>query len=186
MVGYFRKYFDESGFRLADLINDDFIAPVRLLFNNRFYVSALKLLLVAIDTIGFIEFGDDDVRDNTFIKWLDTYSDLEALGITSKELWEHRNSLLHVSGPLSRRVRNGRERMLVLSVGDFPTDIDIDLANVGYFDFIALLNCVANACEAWLGSYVNDRDKIDLFCERYDQITSDARMLEVQYLEKEN
>ena len=45
-----------------------------------------------IDSAGFLEFGD--TGDNTFVKWLNAYADLTAVGVTAEELWEHRNALL--------------------------------------------------------------------------------------------
>src|SRR5882724_4472208 len=115
-VDYVRKYMTDEGFDFPRLLNDDFFHPIRLLFNHRHYVSAAKLLMTFIDSVGFLEFGD--TGDNAFVKWLDAYADLTAVGVTAEELWEHRNSLLHMSNLDSRRVLAGRitRLMLVLSL----------------------------------------------------------------------
>jgi hypothetical protein len=98
-VDYFGKYFNSQGFDFPSLINDDFLAPIRLLYQNKHYVSATKLLMTFIDSIGYVEYGD--TVDNPFIKCLVTYADLTSVGVSPEELWEHRNSLLHMS---SRRM----------------------------------------------------------------------------------
>lgn len=176
-VDYFGKYFTDEGFKITELIHDDFFKPVRLLFNNRHYVSASKLLFVAIDSIGFIEYGDKE--RNPFIKWLNTYSKIESLGITSEELWEHRNALLHMSSLNSRKVRSGRTRMLVSYVGEIPPAVELDTEKTGYYELLGLIKIIGNACGEWGLTYGQERDKIHRFVERYDLIASDSRMLEV-------
>ncbi len=176
-VDYFGKYFNDEGFKFTELINDDFFQPVRLLFNNRHYVSASKLLCVAIDSISFIEYGDDG--SNTFIKWLNAYSELHKLGINSEELWEHRNALLHTSGLNSRKVKSGQCRMLVGYVGDMPEAVELDSQKTGYYEIFGLIKIVGDACGKWCLTYDQKRDKIQTFVERYDLIASDARMLEI-------
>src|SRR5688572_7521764 len=103
-VDYFGRFFTDEGFDFGGLINADFFQPIRILFQNQHYVSATKLLVVAIDSIAHIEHGD--VRGG-FVKWLDQYADLSQLGITAEELWEQRNSLLHMSNLDSRKVQAG-------------------------------------------------------------------------------
>lgn len=56
-VDYIGTYFTPGGFDFSRLINDDFFQPVRLLFQAGHFVSASKLLMVAIDSIGYVEFG---------------------------------------------------------------------------------------------------------------------------------
>lgn len=176
-VDYFGKYFNDDGFDFSSLINDDFFQPIRILFQNRHYVSAAKLLFIAIDSISYIEFGE--TKENTFIKWLDTYADVSKLGVTPEELWEHRNSLLHMSNLHSRKVKQGKVRKLVLHVGNIPTNVKLDDAETGYYDLQRLILHFGQACGKWLNTYGEFRDKIHSFVERYDLIASDARMLEV-------
>lgn len=178
-VDYFDKYFTEDAFDMPRLLNDDFIGPVRLLFNAKHYVSASKLLLIAIDSISYVEYGD--VRENTFIKWLETYSDLSKVGITPEELWEHRNALLHMSSLESRKVAAGKVRTLVSYVGYLHPDVDLDATDTGYYDLYALIRAFGSACTAWCMSYSEDRSKFEQFVSRYDLIASDARMLDIEY-----
>lgn len=175
-VDYVGTYFTEDGFDFTRLLNDDFFQPVRILFQAGYFVSASKLLMVAIDSIGFVEFGD---KDATFIKWLKRYAQLEPIGITAEELWEHRNGLLHMSNLRSRKVASGEIRPLVAYVGQLTEGVNLDHGKTGYYDLQALINEFGHACGRWLETYDEDRAKIHAFVERYDLIASDARMLRI-------
>lgn len=89
---YLVHYMDGVQFRLPELIHDDYFKAIKALFNCGLYVSCAKLLMSCIDTLAFVEFGD---MPGNFSKWLDAYVDLAALNITSEELWEFRNSVVH-------------------------------------------------------------------------------------------
>ncbi len=178
-VDYFGEYFNEKGFDFTRLLNDDFFQPVRILFNAKHYVSSNKLLLVAIDSIGFIEYGD--IKENTFIKWLNTYADLKNLNITPEELWEQRNSLLHMSNLDSRKVKKGNVRRLITYVGHLDSGVVLDDENEGYYNLMSLITTIGNACGKWCHTYGEDREKIHDFVSRYDLIASDARMMHVEY-----
>lgn len=178
-VDYFGKYFNENGFDFTGLINDDFFKPVKLLFKEKHYISASKLLFVAIDSISYIEYGD--LKENTFIKWLNEYSDIESLKITSEELWEHRNSLLHMSSLASRKVSSGKVRSLVAYIGELHPEVTLDETNTGYYSLYSLFMVVAKACEKWCLTYSDKREKIHSFVDRYDLIASDARLFSIAY-----
>lgn len=175
-VDYFGRFFTREAFDFGGLLDADFFQPIRILFQHQHYVSATKLLVVAIDSIGYVEFGD---AQSTFVKWLDKYADMGKLGITSEELWEHRNSLLHMSNLDSRKVRNGSVRRLVAHVGELPEGLVLDQSTTGHYNLRALILEFAAACGRWVETYNTDRDKIESFVERYDLITSDARMMRV-------
>ena len=177
-VDYFGRFFTREGFDFGGLLDADFFQPIRILFQNQHYVSATKLLLVAIDSIGYVEFGD---APGTFVKWLDSYADLSKLGVTADELWEHRNSLLHMSNLDSRKVCAGKARRLVCYVGTMPEQVQLDQSATGYYDLQKLIFEVAAACGRWVETYNKERGKIDAFVERYDLIASDARMMRIPY-----
>lgn len=177
-VDYFGTFFTKDGFDFSGLINADFFQPVRILYQSQHYVSAAKLLVVAIDSIGYVEYGD--IKENSFIKWLDTYADLSELGITAEELWEHRNSLLHMSNLDSRKVLSGKVRRLVTYLGELPADVELPEGNAGYYNLQALIFAIANAVGKWADTYNEDRDKIHSFVKRYGLIASDARMLKIE------
>lgn len=173
-VDYFGKFFTAEGFDFGGLLNADFFQPVRILFQNQHYVSATKLLVVAIDSVSHIEYGD---VPNSFVKWLDEYADLPKLGITAEELWEQRNALLHMSNLDSRKVRSGGVRKLVAYVGEIPENVKLDETKAGYYNLQKLILEFGYACGRWIEKYDRDRSKIDSFVSRYDLIASDARML---------
>jgi hypothetical protein len=175
-VDYFGRFFTKDGFDFGGLLNADFFQPVRILFQQQHYVSATKLLVIAIDSIGYVEFGDEP---GTFVKWLDKYAELGKLGITASELWEHRNSLLHMSNLDSRKVLTGSVRRLVAYVGEIPEAVKLDQSTTGYYNLQKLILEFAAACGRWVETYDKDREKIDAFVSRYDLITSDARMLRI-------
>jgi len=177
-MDYFGKYFTEEAFDFTGLINDDFFQPVRILFNEKHYVSSVKLLLVAVDSMSYLEYGD--IKENTFIKWLKEYSEIGKLGITAEELWEQRNSLLHMSNLDSRKVKSGCLRRLIAYVGKSPKDVELNNKDTGYYEIYQLILVIGDACGAWLRTYAEERSKIDSFVERYDLIASDARMMWVQ------
>ncbi|MCG2830741.1 MAG: hypothetical protein L6302_06785 [Desulfobacteraceae bacterium] len=178
-VDYFGTFFTDEGFDFTGLVNADFFQPVRILFRNQHYVSATKLLVIAIDSISFVEFGD--IKENTFIKWLNTYADLASVGITAEELWEHRNSLLHMSNLDSRKVLLGKVRRLASYIGQLHPDVKLNEEKTGYYDLQKLIYAIGNACGKWCETYGEQRDKIESFVERYDLIASDARMLRIDY-----
>ncbi|MBE7564452.1 hypothetical protein H7F10_16360 [Acidithiobacillus sp. HP-6] len=178
-VDYFGTFFTEGGFDFTGLLNADFFQPVRILFQNQHYVSAAKLLAIAIDSIAFVEYGDIP-DENAFVKWLNRYADLSALGITADELWEHRNSLLHMSNLDSRKVLSGRTRRLIPYVGEIPPGVAFDETRAGYYNLQKLIYAIGQACGKWCETYGEDREKIHSFVDRYDLIASDARMLRVK------
>jgi len=183
-VDYIGEYFNEQGFDFTRLLNDDFFQPVRILFNAKHYVSASKLLVVAIDSISFVEYGN--IQENTFTKWLNAYSDIDSLDITAIELWEHRNALLHMSSLNSRKVASGKVRSLVSYVGELPSEVKLDTDKTGYYSLHDLIQVFGQACGKWCLTYDKDRSKIDSFVERYDLIASDARMMHVDVSEIKN
>jgi hypothetical protein len=178
MSDYFEKYFNNDGFDFHRLINDDLINPVRILFKAKHYVSAIKLLMVAIDSVGYIEFGESE--NNPFIVWLDKYSKIEALSINSTELWEQRNSLLHMSNLNSRKVQNGKVRKLVGYIGVIPKEVNLANTETGYYDMQKLILEIGQSLNRWIATYDEEREKINQFVDRYDLIASDARMLHLK------
>jgi len=179
-VDYFGTFFTKDGFDFTELLNADFFQPMRILFQHKHYVSSAKLLVIAIDSVSFVEYGDIK-NENTFIKWLDTYVQLNSIGITAEELWEHRNSLLHMSNLDSRKVASGKVRRLIAHVGELPSDFEPDEMNTGYYNLQKLIIAFGEACGDWCHTYGKNREKIDSFVERYDSIVSDARMLNIEY-----
>uniref|UniRef100_E6QVB9 Apea-like HEPN domain-containing protein n=1 Tax=mine drainage metagenome TaxID=410659 RepID=E6QVB9_9ZZZZ len=183
-INYFGKYFNKQEFNFPALIHDDFFEPIKLLFQNKHYVSASKLLMIFIDSIGYIEYGN--VTENTFVKWLSSYADLSEVGVSAEELWEFRNSILHMSNLDSRKVQAGKVKRLMFYVGILPNDIEIDSDETKHYSLQELILAIANACGQWFNSYNLDRNKIDAFVTRNDLIVSDNRMLWIDLTDKQN
>ncbi|MCW3099756.1 MAG: hypothetical protein JWL77_5374 [Chthonomonadaceae bacterium] len=176
MIDYIPKYLTEKGFDLPQLLHDDFFLAIKLLFKNGLYVSSAKLLVSFIDSIAFVEYGDDGIP---FVRWVDEYVDLGSVGITSEELWEHRNSLLHMTNLDSRKVLAGKVKRLLIYVGNLPSDIPSENNHAKYYSLQKLLAAIDNGINHWIASFNMDRNKIEVFVSRYDLIISDRRRLEI-------
>lgn len=175
MQDWLLNYTEGSLFRFDKLIDDDYFAAIRVLFNARHIASASKLLMSCVDTLAFVEHGDE--RGN-FVRWLDSYVDLALLGITSEELWEFRNSIVHMTNLSSRAVLAGKVSTLVPYLG---SDELAQIARSGEmkpFNFYDLILAVGAGIGKWAESYNADRDKFLNFIERYDTIISDSRLAE--------
>jgi hypothetical protein len=92
-----------------------FFESVRVLWDNKHYITAMKLLLMNIDTMAYLKYREN--KGNHFKQWLKDYADLSVVGITEDEIWEHRNALLHTSTLHSRAVKKGKVAFLVPHLG---------------------------------------------------------------------
>jgi hypothetical protein len=175
---YVGSYLTDKGFEMDRLLEDDFIKATKILFQNDCYVSALKLLLSAIDTISFLEYGD---IPGNFKKWVDKYCEIEKANITTEELWEFRNSLLHMTNAISRKVK----RRAVKSLNFYVSHSDIEErksdGETKFFNLKTLISIVTKGLEEWGLSFNEDKEKFSLFVERYDLIISDSRYGKVYY-----
>ena len=171
MKDYLESYTTPDGFDMPKLIHDDYFGAIKLLFNAKHYVSCMKLIVSFIDTISFIEFGDEQ---GSFVKWLKLYSSIDKVGITENQLWELRNSILHMSNLDSRKVLSGKEKRIsfcVVSKGHVPCP-DFDTQ---YFNLKDLIDEIAQSLSNWFASYNEDPEKMVMFIERYDRVISDSR-----------
>jgi hypothetical protein len=169
---YLIKYVSEEGFDLPRLLNDDYLSAIKLLYDNGHYVSSLKLLMSFIDTVAYIEF--DDVRGN-FQSWLDTYTNLTSMKISSAELWEMRNSLLHMTNSDSRKVLKGEVTRLMFYVGALTKGWPDKSDEAKYFELMSLITTIALGVSRWAESYNISSSKFDFFIDRYDRVISDSR-----------
>jgi hypothetical protein len=173
MVDYLDAYVTDEGFDIPRLLNDDYFRAIKLLFNERYFMSCAKLLLSFIDTVAFIDTGDNK---GNFIPWLDTYADIASLGITSKELWEFRNGLLHMSNLHSRAVASGKTARLILSVGRPTQPLPVYSNGEKRFNLKDLIDTVAYAVSRWIDTYNHAPEKLPDFVNRYDLTVSDTRV----------
>jgi hypothetical protein len=170
---YLKSYLTENGFDFPRLFNDDFFDAIRITYNKRRYVSSLKLLVSFIDTAAYLEFGD---TPGNFQGFLDRYANLATLGITPSELWELRNSLLHMTNAESRRVIGGLVSRLSFYVGELPDGHPRQFDGTKHFSLMGLMKAVAESLENWLRSLNGDRARLANFFDRYDKVYSDARL----------
>jgi len=176
---YLVRYVADGKFDLPRLLNDDFFVPIKLLFNNKHYVSSAKLLLIFIDTISFLERGTSDAA--TFRGWLDQYCDLAPLGVTSEELWEWRNGLLHMSNLDSRKVSASKVKRLISFVGPLPDGFPMESPDGKLLNLHGLVKAVAGGLQKQIEAMNLDRATLVRFLERYDLVISDSRLLTVTY-----
>lgn len=172
------EYSKTGTFDFAELINDDYLKAYKLLFNNKYYTSGVKLFLSCIDSLAYVEYGDEKAKDepNVFCRWLDTYVDLSPVGITAEELWELRNGLLHMSNLHSSRVQRKKVRRISLSIGRVPPEKRSPHDDTHYFNLVDLNAAVFAGIGIWLNTYIGNHDKFLTFVERWDRTVSDSRL----------
>lgn len=177
---YLTTYMSEEGLDLNRLIKDDFIVAIQLMFNNQKYTSCLKLFMSAIDSIAFLEYGEIP-NVNIFQKWLDKYCHLERLGVSSIELWEYRNSLMHMTNAYSRKVLANKVQGLDFYVS--ATDREELQSNffTKYFNLNTFYYVITEGIGNWTQSYNKQRDKFESFLDRYDMILSDLRYAKIKF-----
>ncbi len=174
---YLTEFITEEGFELEELINKDFFDAIKLLFNNRHFVSSLKLLMSAIDTIAFLEYGD---ISNNFKEWLKKYCDFSMLSITEEELWEFRNSILHMTNACSRKVKNKKVSPLKFYISPNDKSMFISDNYSKYFNLTSFISIISNGVTKWAESFNLEKDKFEVFCDRYDYIISDNRYSKIR------
>lgn len=173
---YLEVYMREGGFDLNGLLRDDFFDAIRMVWNAKKYISALKLLFCMVDSLAYIEFGDDR---ESFLKWLDTFCDLRKLRVSSQELWELRNSLIHMTNLESRKVLARKTKRLFPHVGPIDSTLFFDEEDgKSLHCALFLLDVVPNGIVNWIQTYKADPDKWGTFFDRYDYIVSDVRRME--------
>jgi hypothetical protein len=132
----------------------------------------MKLIASFIDTIAFLECGD---TKDSFITWLDAFADLKRLGISARQLWEFRNSILHMSNLDSRRVLDGKEARISFCVAPKGLVSKGD-AETQYFNLPDLIEVLWEALSNWVQFLNSNPESFPKFIERYDRIVSDARL----------
>jgi len=171
-IDWLTHYTTDKGIDIPRLINDDYFAAIRLTFQHGMYLSSMKLLVSCIDSIAYIEFGSH----NSFTEWLNQYANLEKLGVTAEELWELRNSILHMSNLHSKKIIQGKIRRISFFVAENKASFFHETENIYYFSFKALIDVYAQALQIWINSYNETPDKFLTFITRYDKTVSDNRL----------
>ncbi|MBM1310360.1 hypothetical protein JQT66_09300 [Sulfitobacter mediterraneus] len=176
MPDYLVEYTTGNRFHLDRLINDDYFEAIKCLFNAGKYVSMAKLLMSCVDTLAYVEHGD---KSKNFVLWLNEYCELEKLGITSEELWEFRNSVLHMTNLSSRKVLKGDCARITPFIAGLDMETPGDTGDEKPFNLYALVHEVAAGVSRWGATYNEHPEKSLKFIERYDTTISDARLAQV-------
>jgi hypothetical protein len=171
-IDYMVHYTSERGINFVQMLDDDYLKAIKLLYNSGFIVSCAKLLVIFIDTLAFVEFGD---KEGNFKKWLNTFVPLNEINLEANEIWEFRNSLLHMSNLDSREVRRGKVMRLIPAANLGQTVVDT-VSKEKQFDLLKLIHVIGVGVSQWLTTYNTTPQKIDQFIERYDTIVSDFRV----------
>lgn len=180
MPDYLIEYMTDEGFNIPQLINDDYFEAIRVLFNQKHYVSSAKLLLSCLDSLAFIEFGDLP-KTNVLKKWLETYADLTKHNVTAEEIVELRHSLLHMTNLDSRAVKSNKTKRVIIYVGNIEerkhpkAQEDVKFLNLRTF-----ITTIGNAISKWLLTYNLEPTKMVGFIERYDLTISDKRLAYIE------
>lgn len=175
MPDWLIKYTDGNKFQFDQLFDDDYFLAIKLLLNARYIASAAKLLMSCIDTMAFIEHGD---TQGNFKKWLDDFVDLTPIRISTEELWEFRNSIVHMTNLSSRKVIAGKVMPIIPYIGSDELATHPRSSEMKPFNFYSLILAIASGIEKWGKSYNEDRNKFTKFIERYDTLVSDSRLAE--------
>jgi hypothetical protein len=175
MGDYLKMYMTPKGFDLPSLLDDDYFLAIKILFNEEYYISCMKLVVSFVDTMAFLEFGD---TQGNFIRWLYDYTDLSAISIKSSQLWELRNSILHMSNLDSRKVLAGMEKRIGFCVAAPGSTIPAT-DTIQYFNLIDLINVLGLGVSNWIKSINENRHKFITLIERYDRILSDTRVAQI-------
>ena len=181
-IYYLKAYMSEDGLDLNRLILDDFIKATQITYNNKNYVSCLKLFMSAIDSIAFLEYGEIQ-GINIFQKWLDTYCSLKRMNILSTELWEFRNSLLHMTNPYSRKVLKNKVQPLQFYVSQYDRPELQSNVKFKYFNLRTFIDVITEGIGNWTQSFNAEKNKFETFLDRYDLILSDLRYGKIKYKE---
>lgn len=169
---YKELYKSDTGFHFGKLINDDFLEAIVILYEHDKYVSSAKLLMSSIDTFSYLEYGD---VNGSFKMWIDSFCDLSKMGISSDELWEFRNSILHMTNLNSRKVDKKVVRRLLLSVNSDDVPFFREAQEGKYVNYRYLIDIITKALGKWAENIKSDDTKIEAFFERYNSIISDKR-----------
>lgn len=175
MDDWLAKYTTADGIDLPQLIHDDYFLAIKATFNARLYVSSMKLLLSCIDSLAYIEFGHAKGAP-VFVRWLDAYADITRIGITSEELWEMRNGIVHMSNVHSRKVRSGDVRRISFGVNAPDNGLWSASDGIFFFNFHGLIKVVGDAIGQWLKAHFGDVEWFATFISRYDETVSDSRV----------
>ncbi len=173
------EYLTDKGFDFTRMLDDDFMDAIRLLWEKNHYSPALKLLFIMLDTLAFVEYGD---VPNAFVQWIDRYFDLRPLDVSSEELWELRNGMIHMSGSDSRKVKNNKVSRLVLVLWPATEELPVKTISVGKSLHVSRLFAVVmpKGIVNWVNA-MNDKGRfVDVVKKYADTVLSMTRIIRLE------
>lgn len=174
---HLKKYWKEAGFDLGELLHDDFLIAIKKLYSERHFTSALKLLVCFIDTLAYLVSGTSSGA--SFKKWLLDYVDLDKVGITPDELWEHRNALLHMTSLESRKIVRGSVKQILPFIGKLPESLSRDQSTYKLYSQGELHAQIGHGVARFIESLNAHRDQFAPFLIRYERTLSDTHYMRV-------
>ena len=171
---YLQAYGPADSFDFDQLIEDDFWSGVKVLWNDRKYTSVLKLVFPMIDTLAFVDEAQD--AQGAFKRWLENYCDMDWMGVSPDELWELRNSVVHMTNADSRKVHQGKVDRLIPIVAHPMTELPSHMDGSKVFHqgrFV--LSVLPMGIKNWIATYRTNPSKFYSFIMAYDTILSDSR-----------
>jgi hypothetical protein len=172
-IDYLSKYIVNDRLDLPRLINDDFFLAIKLCYNKGYYTSATKLLMCFVDSISYVASGKSSAT--SFQEYLNKYCDLEKVGVTSYEVWEHRNGILHMTNLESRKITQGQVKRLISYVGTLTGDMPKGHKDTKYFSLYDFMIEVGRSIGRYIDFLNKNPNEYESFFKRYDEIVSDVR-----------
>jgi hypothetical protein len=174
LTDYLAAYLTPAGLNVHDLLGHDFTDAIKLLYEHKHYVSAMKLIVSFVDTVAYLDLGDVPGNYET---WLSKHAALALVGVTPSELWEFRNAILHMTNPFSRKVLSAKVLPLCFYIAPTSRGVRISRdSGTKMFSFEALYEAIIEAVGTWSKSYAGNLYKQLEFIQRYDTILSEGRV----------
>ncbi len=164
MADYDSRYIKDGHFDIAAMVNDDFVSAIRILWQAKTLQLGSETTPVLCST-RWLTCRPGKNNPGSFKQWLNKFVNLQRVGVTAEELWEHRNAVLHLSHYESNKVRDGSVRKLVLYAGRRCPAPDREHK---YYDMHALLMAVFEGLGAYIAA-LNESDVMrKIFCDNYE------------------
>ncbi|MBF0430520.1 MAG: hypothetical protein HQK83_04535 [Fibrobacteria bacterium] len=140
-----------------------------------FHVSSIKLFLIGIDSVYFIDSGKSNLGN-----WLKKYAKgmPDKIEITSQELVEHRNSLIHYGGLDSKGVKAKRICRLIPVLKPavkFPGIKKIRGIKTKFYYVDELFVCLSEAIDSYIDDVNGNKNKKTQFIKNMKKVIYDVK-----------
>jgi hypothetical protein len=111
-----------------------------------------------------------------FKLWLENYVSLPDLHVTSEELWELRNSLIHMTNYDSRRNINGSIDRVMIYSGIDTSEYSNSNDKQKLLNFNSMYEKTYDGVIKWLSEIMKSQEEKERFIQNYIFIASDFRL----------